>query len=224
MKTASVLALVLLTAISASAASNQQAPVPQATDSNPDASTAISDGSSSRKTKYESWYWGFGLYSGGVWYGKEIDDALKTLKGLPGYERTPAAFDLVFTWPSENKKWTLGAGFIGIVDTIKANGYELSIIQRSLNFSARFYSGEAAEGFFLRGDAGIGAASFEAKRPDGVVFARQNSKTGGDVAFGSGYSLPLSDETRLDLHVLFSALFIEGDRALSLIAGVGLLF
>lgn len=140
--------------------------------------------------KTEPWYWGFGLGPGYSFYMGDFSSAVSAARTQSG-----ASFggDLGFYWPTGEGKTIIGPALVGATDAITPNS---RLHNGILAFSAiHTFGTEPGDGFFIRGDAGIGTVSASFDLAWGSVTYASASGLG--LAGTLGYGILASDETRL---------------------------
>lgn len=148
----------------------------------------------------ESWYWGFGLGWARPNYSGDARSTLDAMKSLPGYESNGAGVvDVGFWWPLESHQTALGVSLNGISDSYDVMGAHLYVEQNMIAFSVLHYFGDGiGDGFFLRGDLGPSRYRVDITGLGaGGVRAYAVSEAGAAILLGGGYSILLSDETRM---------------------------
>lgn len=157
---------------------------------------------STSSNRNESWYWGFNIGSGLVSYSDStLKAAIDTAKAA-GASHFPMYFDLRFLWPLAGHQTAIGVSAGGVSDTYSNLLFnDVTITTSILALSVdHYFSSNIGDGFFVRGDLGFASTSISnysfafsgSTRYDG-------SSRGIGVRGGLGYSVLLSDETRLPI-------------------------
>lgn len=182
---------------------------------------------STERNKNESWYWGFNLGGGRIKYKKSVlESAVEEARNAPNSDHGTYFFDLFFIWPLSNQQTAMGVSLGGIADSYKDNNTndEGTLRSSMLAFSVHHYlTGNIGDGFFVRGDIGLASVSYETRSNN--VSTTSDSYNGLGLRLGLGYSILLSDETRLPISLQWQNTSVEnnnGSNALAL--SVGLLF
>lgn len=193
----------------------------------PDAPAQTSNVSSDDRNHDESWYWGFNLGGGRMKYTKaSLEASAETLRNTSGVDHGTYYFDLYFLWPLASRQTALGVSLGGVDDnySVGVPDEELDIMTSLLAFSAHHYfSGNIGDGFFARGD--IGLASLRAKARVGNTRSTSDSYSGVGLRLGVGYSIILSNETRLPISLQWQHAKVENENGSNALTfSVGLLF
>lgn len=181
-----------------------------------------------QKNRDESWYWGFSIGGGSVRYkNARFQTALDALKVDPAINHLTAGYDFYFLWPLANRKTAVGVALGGTVDsyTAEAANEQFSATSVVTGFSIHHYlTSNIGDGFFVRGDFGLATTQLQIRQVG--ITANSDTYRGLGLRLAAGYSIVLSNETRLPitlhwLHVNSS----EGDTTnSSALLTVGALF
>lgn len=158
--------------------------------------------SSEERNHDESWYWGFNLGGGKTKYtDSTLQAAADHDANLPGVSHATVYFDVYFMWPLENKQTALGVSLGGVNDAYSVDSNNSTSVTASLlAFTAQhWFSSNIGDGFFGRGD--IGFASSRATDKTLGITTESDTKGGMGLRLGVGYSILLSNETRLPLMI-----------------------
>lgn len=190
---------------------------------NPDANPNVS----SERNQNESWYWGFNLGGGKIKYKKAaLEAATEATKNAPNSDHGTYFFDLFFIWPLSNQQTAMGVSLGGIADSYKDNttNVEETLNSSMLAFSVHhFFTGNIGDGFFARGDIGLASVSYNVRSNN--VSTTSDSYNGLGLRLGLGYSILLSDETRLPISLQWQNTSVENDNGSNaVLLAVGLLF
>lgn len=176
----------------------------------------------------ESWYWGFNLGGGSVKFkDSTVQSQLDSLKNTPGVSHAAVDFDLYFTWPLEDRMTALGIALDGVVDnySVDASDSNLDITASLLAFTAqRWFSSNIGDGFFARGDIGLASTTVDYK-VNGVTIEDSERHSGIGLRLGIGYSILLSNETRLPITLSWQGVSTsDNSGSNSFVLTAGLLF
>lgn len=156
----------------------------------------------------ESWYmvWGVGMSS--VSYGKEVDQTIEFLEGLPGVDRTTLALDLLGVYfPTVDRKTLLGGIVNAFGDRLDYGSEWFQINGATYSGSVvHFPQGTIGRGPFLRADLGPARMNV-----DGSEVTSSNSDWGFGGLVGGGLAYPVTSGTRFALTVSYAFRRIEGD-------------
>lgn len=175
----------------------------------------------------EDWYWGFAFGAGSIKYAGADNAAIADfLKSSGNVDHTTFYFDLRFLWPIANRQTALGVSLGGVVDHFENKYNSTAKIDATYSivaFSAQHYlTGNIGDGFFLSGDVGVITAKFESAAGG---LSSSESSNGLGLRAGVGYSILLSNETRLPLQIQYQRASVSDDNsASSFIGSVGVLF
>jgi hypothetical protein len=153
----------------------------------------------------EDWYWGFNLGGGSIRYkSAAIQANIDANKAKPDTKPVTVYFDLYFLWPVSGHSTALGISLGGVSDNVKQDSTdsEVNLTTSLLGFSAHHYfMGNIGDGLFARADVGLASV----KETDKLVGVKTESDTmsGFGARVGLGYSILLSNETRLPLTVQY---------------------
>ncbi len=209
--------VLLAIVLSNSARSEETAPA------NPDSNSSVTV----ERNKDESWYWGFNLGGGRIKYKKAaLETAVEAAKNSPNSDHGTYFFDLFFIWPLSNHQTAMGVSVGGIADSYTNNttNVEETLNSSMLAFSVHHYlAGNIGDGFFLRGDLGLASVSYNVRSNN--VSTTSDSYNGLGLRLGLGYSILLSDETRLPISLQWQNTRVENENGSNALAlSVGLLF
>jgi hypothetical protein len=187
---------------------------------------AASEPAANERNHDESWYWGFNLGGGTIHYKDAIQASVDATNAVSGSEHANAYVDGYFVGPLENRQTALGVSFGGIVDVYKNDTRNTSrtLTTMIVAFSAHHYfNSNFGDGLFARGDIGIATAG-ERNEVSGVD-SDIDPKRGIGARLGLGYSILLSNETRLPVTVQWQHASIRSDNGSNaLILTAGLMF
>ena len=171
----------------------------------------------------ENWYayWSIGIASNEYPSNSDAfvsEPFIDSIKSIPGVNRTESSIDMLgFYWPMNNNTM---AGIVisgtgdrlqdSFDDYIQTNQYLYGLS------GMKFFGREIGDGFFLRGDIGIARLKF-----DSNVFYDESSDNGFGYLIGTGFGIPISDQTRILLSVSFSNKKVEGDNYRSTSINIG---
>lgn len=175
---------------------------------------------SSGGNKDESWYWQFGFGGGTINYD---NDTKKVLEDLDLDGGTKINFNLGFYWPLSGHRTMLGVATTAVNHANKKGDADISFMQSSLCFSMQhFLMSNIGDGLFLRGDLGFGR--FTTTAESGSTTISDSSESGLAFLVGTGYSIPLSDETRLPIGVSYFRLNVNDSYANNILVNVSVMF
>jgi hypothetical protein len=149
----------------------------------------------------EAWYWGFNLGSGLSYYGNSqvralIDSYSQTTLHIPFYA------DLRFLWPRTGHHTAWGASLSSYSDMHTIFLDHFSATSTVLSFSVdHFFDSVIGDGFFVRGEAGVAQTNITSYALFSTTPGSSDSVTGLALRAGAGYSIRLSNETRLPLQI-----------------------
>jgi hypothetical protein len=217
MKTPNLATIVLLASLSPSLVFAADAPTPETT---PTVTTA-----SDSANLDENWYWGMNLGVAAVRYKGNLETLTNAYKTSSNPSHAGGYFDIYFLWPLSNKKTAIGPSISTIHDRYESSiTSDLTVTTTILGASIQhFFTSNIGEGLFGRVDLGVARAKL-----DNRLFSTSSPNTsdeedGFGARFGIGYSLPLSNTTRMPFTVQWQHTSTEGDNksnALSLTVGV----
>ncbi len=146
----------------------------------------------------ESWYtlWGLGL--AGNAYPSALEDINSTLENDGADRLTLSADILGFYWPL-NHSSLYGFLISATVDEFTLpNDDKMTLTQSRIALSTLNFLGKPiGKGFFLRGDIGVATANIKQDFTSSGVNIDEDSKAGLGILVGLGYSLPITNETRI---------------------------
>ncbi len=173
------------------------------------------------ESKIESWYtyWEIGYPS--IGYPDDVQEIIDYLEDFPGIDHVSVNLGLLgFYWPLSNNKTILGGIIDGSGDSYEGYGEKIQINQYTYSFSCmHFISDNIGKGFFLRGDVG---PSRMVVSVDG--YGDETSDWGLGVLVGAGYSIPITEGTRIVLNANYSVKKVEGEQYTKLAFSIGGLF
>jgi hypothetical protein len=172
----------------------------------------------------ESWYWGFNLGAGKISYQDPVQAGVDATNAVPGTDHATVYFDFYFVGPLEDRKTAMGVSFGGIVDAFSndARNTKRSMATSIVAFSTHHYfNSNIGDGLFGRADIGLASATDQIESAG--VEVKTDPARGLGVRLGIGYSILLSNETRLPLLMQWQHASIEnssGSNALVFSAGL----
>lgn len=170
----------------------------------------------------ESWYLYFALGYGKPYYPDPLQEVLDMLNSIPNVSHVSISIEIPgIYFPLHNNKTILGGSLNGIGDRyeVSSSGNSMQINQYFFSFSCvHFLTGNIGDGLFIRGDAGL--AWMNVQSSSGISV---NSESGYGFLFGGGYSLPLSNETRISFNLNYGIRQIESESYGALSINVGVL-
>jgi hypothetical protein len=171
------------------------------------------------KNNIESWYLYFALGYGEAYYPGILQEMMDRLSSIPEVSHVSISLEIPgIYWPLHNNKTILGMSLNGIADRYEVSGNSMQINQYFISFSSmHFLTGDIGDGLYIRGDAGL--AWMNVQNSSG---SSANSEAGYGLLVGGGYSLPVSNETRLTFNINYGIRQIESESygALSINLGV----
>lgn len=172
------------------------------------------------QNRVESWYLYFALGYGKAHYPDPLQRAVDQLGSIAGVSQGGISIEIPGVyWPLRNNQTILGGSLNGIADRYEASGNSIQINQYLLSFSAlHFLTGEVGDGIFIRGDAGMAWLSVQSS-----LAGSSSSNTGFGILVGSGYSFPVSNETRITVNLNYTAQWVESETYGALSINVGVL-
>jgi hypothetical protein len=172
----------------------------------------------------ESWYWGLNLGGGKISYQDPVQASVDGTSAVPGTDHATVYFDFYFVGPLQDRKTAMGVSFGGIGDAFSndARATKRSLMTSMLAFTTHHYfNSNIGDGLFGRADVGLASAS-ETSETAGVERDSDPAR-GLGVRLGVGYSILLSNETRLPVLIQWQHASIEnhsGSNALVFTAGL----
>lgn len=205
---------------STSFAANEVAPA--AAENSAVASTASDSGNID-----ENWYWGMNLGVAGVRYKGPLKTQTDLYQSGTNNSHAGGYFDLYFMWPLANKKTAIGPSLSSIHDRYESSTTsDLSVTTTLIGGTIQhFFTSNIGEGFFGRVDMGLARTSL-----DNRLFSTSSPTSSSDyegfgARLGLGFSLPVSNTTRMPFTAQWQHTSTEGDsKSNSLILTVGVLF
>jgi hypothetical protein len=188
-------------------------------------SSTFADGTNGNEN--ESWYWQFALHGGTVRYQpSSLEQSVDSLRNNKDIKHISAGLDLSFLWPLANQQTAMGITLNGTSDSLNytatGTGSSITISSSLLGFSVQhFLMSNIGDGFFVRGDIGLGSTTLTLKNILGVD--KSDTEQGLGVGVGLGYSIPLSSQTRLPLFIKYNLVTAKDNfqsRALTFNAGL----
>jgi hypothetical protein len=172
------------------------------------------------RNKIESWYLYFALGYGRSYYPDPLQGIVDDLGSLPGVSHVGISLEVPGVyWPLHDNHTLLGGSLNGIGDRYELSGNSIQINQYLFSFSSmHFLTGEIGDGFFLRGDVGIAWLNVQSS-PGGS----SSSNSGFGILLGGGYSIPVSNETRITVNLNYSSRRVESQSYGALSFNVGVL-
>lgn len=177
------------------------------------------------ESKMESWYTYWELGYANISYPVELQEAIDVLENFPGVDRTKVNIGILgFYWPLKNNRTLLGGMIDGCADRFDVSllGYStyMQINHYLYSFSVmHFLNNTVGNGFFLRSDVGFAKMMVD-KKDEGD----RTSDWGMGFLVGGGYSLPVTEGTRIIINANYSIKRVEEENYGKFAISIGGLF
>ncbi len=219
MKTTHFVALLILTSVLSSPGFTADEP---ALETNSITQTASDSGNLD-----ENWYWGMNLGISAVRYKGALKTSTDLYKSGTDASHAGGYFDLYFLWPLSNKKTAIGPSVSTIYDRYESSVTSDLTVKTTLIGGSihHYFTSNIGEGLFARIDLGIAQTKLDNRLFSTSSPNRSDDETGFGARFGLGYSLPVSDTTRIPFTAQWQHTSTEGDnKSNSLILTAGVMF
>ena len=159
----------------------------------------------------ESWYTLWGLGFAGIAYPDWIEESFDVLEEAGG-DRTKLAIQLFGFYAPVNRTTLVGGIISGTSDSVVfPDDSSFSVTTSLLAVSAiKFLTNKIGHGLYVRGDLGLAGVSRQIKSE--LVDIEEQSNTGFGLLAGLGYSLAVSDESRMLFSINYTQSSVEGEE------------
>jgi len=166
--------------------------------------------------KTESWYLDLGLGYSDIAHPRAVRQAIDGFKGTADVRHAPVNLDLGVYFPTDVRS-AFGVSLAGIGDRYERGDAWAQVSHGTIGLTGMHFFGPAiGQGLYVRGDAGLAAATWETSAGD-----KAKSKVGWSVLVGGGYSFRILPGTRLMLGANYRHAKVKEDPTSANPVGLG---